>query len=99
MSGQPEEVETEPLMAVRQLIEVNGVRMNAQILAARGSEPHRTLVMLHGFTGSAAGWGSHLTTFAGAALRVIALDMLVTASPTRRPIRTATVWTAATKIS
>ena len=76
MSGQREEVETEPLTAVHQLIEVNGVRMNAQILAARGSESHQTLVMLHGFTGSAAGWGSHLRTFAGAALRVIALDML-----------------------
>ena len=34
-----------------------------------------TLVMLHGFTGSAAGWGSHLDTLAAYGLRVIALDL------------------------
>jgi len=31
--------------------------------------------MLHGFTGSAAGWGSHLDTLAAYGLRVIALDL------------------------
>jgi 2-succinyl-6-hydroxy-2,4-cyclohexadiene-1-carboxylate synthase len=62
--------------ARRRLLEINGIRMNAEILEPRGSPPHRTLVMLHGFTGSAAGWGSHLTTFADAGLRLIALDML-----------------------
>ncbi|HLY30226.1 MAG TPA: 2-succinyl-6-hydroxy-2,4-cyclohexadiene-1-carboxylate synthase, partial [Ktedonobacterales bacterium] len=35
-----------------------------------------TFVLLHGFTGSAAGWGDHLDAFAAAGLRVIALDML-----------------------
>jgi 2-succinyl-6-hydroxy-2,4-cyclohexadiene-1-carboxylate synthase len=35
----------------------------------------QTLVMLHGFTGSAAGWGSHLDTLAAYGLRVIALDL------------------------
>ena len=80
MSGQPEEAATEPVegerTAMRRLLEINGIHMNAEILEARGSLPHRTLVMLHGFTGSAAGWGSHLATFAGAGLQVIALDML-----------------------
>src|SRR3989441_478289 len=32
--------------------------------------------MLHGFTGSAAGWGRQLDTFAAYGLRVIALDLL-----------------------
>lgn len=46
--------------------------------AARGRDsfsPSGTLVMLHGFTGSAASWGSHLDTFAAAGWRVIALDL------------------------
>jgi 2-succinyl-6-hydroxy-2,4-cyclohexadiene-1-carboxylate synthase len=36
----------------------------------------QTLVMLHGFTGRAASWGTHLDTFAAAGLRVIAFDLL-----------------------
>ena len=61
---------------MRRLLEVNGVRMNVEVLEPRGSQPDQTLVLLHGFTGSAAGWESHLTNFAEAGLRVIALDML-----------------------
>src|SRR5258708_3070938 len=34
-----------------------------------------TRVMVDGFTGSAAGWGSHLDTLAAYGLRVIALDL------------------------
>jgi len=34
------------------------------------------LLALHGFTGSAAGWGSHLDALAAAGYRAIALDML-----------------------
>jgi len=34
-----------------------------------------TLVMLHGFTGSAAGWGRHLEALAACGLRVIAFDL------------------------
>lgn len=48
-----------------------GVEIREPTSAARG-----TLVMLHGFTGSAAGWGEHLEVFARSGLRVIALDML-----------------------
>jgi len=58
-----------------QLLEVNRVRINVELRAAPGKH-RQTLVLLHGFTGSAAGWGSHLDTFAAAGLQVIALDML-----------------------
>jgi len=58
-----------------QLLAVNGVHMNAEVCEARGVR-RQTLVLLHGFTGSATSWGSHVTTFAAAGLRVIALDML-----------------------
>ncbi|MEO7001544.1 MAG: 2-succinyl-6-hydroxy-2,4-cyclohexadiene-1-carboxylate synthase [Ktedonobacterales bacterium] len=61
--------------ASRRLLEVNGVRLNAELREPSGP-PVRTLTLLHGFTGSAAGWGAHLDTFAAAGLRVIALDML-----------------------
>ena len=80
MSRQRKDAATEPAererTAMRRLLEVNGIRMNAEILEPRGSQPDQTLVMLHGFTGSASAWDSHLTTFADAGLRVIALDML-----------------------
>jgi 2-succinyl-6-hydroxy-2,4-cyclohexadiene-1-carboxylate synthase len=36
----------------------------------------QSLVLLHGFTGSAASWGAHLDTCAAAGLRVIAFDLL-----------------------
>src|SRR6266566_6671516 len=53
---------------------VNGIRLGIE---QRGTVRKRgpTLVMLHGFTGSAAGWGSHLDTLAAYGLRVIALDL------------------------
>src|ERR1700737_158410 len=52
------------------LVEVNGVRLG---VVCQGHGP--TLVMLHGFTGSAAGWGNHLDTLASCGWRVIALDL------------------------
>ena len=42
----------------------------------RGSPAHPPLVLLHGFTGSAASWGTHIDAFAAHGLHVIALDML-----------------------
>jgi 2-succinyl-6-hydroxy-2,4-cyclohexadiene-1-carboxylate synthase len=59
----------------RTLINVNGVRLGVELREVDRINPP-TLVLLHGFTGSAAGWGSHLDTFAACGLRVIALDML-----------------------
>jgi 2-succinyl-6-hydroxy-2,4-cyclohexadiene-1-carboxylate synthase len=68
-------------------VQVNGIRLGIE---QRGDPTiHRdtcppgrvptkngpTLVMLHGFTGSAAGWGNHLDTLAAYGLRVIALDL------------------------
>jgi 2-succinyl-6-hydroxy-2,4-cyclohexadiene-1-carboxylate synthase len=59
------------------LVEVNGVRMGAEVRGeGEVSGARRTLVLLHGFTGSAAGWGSHLDALAAGGWRVIALDML-----------------------
>ncbi len=62
-----------------QRITVNGVAFNAELRAtsrAHDEQAAPTLVLLHGFTGSAAGWGAHLDAFASAGLRVVALDML-----------------------
>ena len=56
------------------LVEVNGVRLGVE-LRGEARENNAALVMLHGFTGSAAGWGSHLDTLAAYGLRVIALDL------------------------
>jgi len=56
-------------------VQVNSVRLGVEQRGeARKSDP--ALVMLHGFTGSAAGWGRHLNTLAAYGLRVIALDLL-----------------------
>lgn len=56
-------------------IPVRGVTLHARI-----SEPLQsvggTLVLLHGFTGSALSWGEHQEVFAASGLRVIALDLL-----------------------
>ena len=58
----------------RMFVQVNGIRLGIEQRGdARRSGP--TLVLLHGFTGSAAGWGSHLDTLAAYGLRVIALDL------------------------
>lgn len=54
-------------------LSVNGVAIN---VIERGSAGQPPLVLLHGFTGSAAGWGSLLDELAAYQLHVIALDML-----------------------
>jgi 2-succinyl-6-hydroxy-2,4-cyclohexadiene-1-carboxylate synthase len=57
------------------VVQVNGVRLGVEQRGeAKRSSP--ALVMLHGFTGSAAGWGHQLDTLAAYGLRVIALDLL-----------------------
>jgi 2-succinyl-6-hydroxy-2,4-cyclohexadiene-1-carboxylate synthase len=55
-------------------VQVNGIRIGIE---QRGEARKRgpTLVMLHGFTGSAASWGKHLDTLAAYGLRMIALDL------------------------
>ncbi len=59
------------------LLQVNGIQLNVETTVAGGlDQPRQTLVLLHGFTGSAAAWGSHQNRFAEAGLRVIALDLL-----------------------
>lgn len=54
-------------------IAVSGLTLHAEL--SEPAHPAGTLVLLHGFTGSAAGWGEHLDAFARGALRVIALDL------------------------
>ena len=54
-------------------IHVNGVSIGIE---ERGLPEQPPLVLLHGFTGSAASWGKHLDTLAKHGFRVIALDML-----------------------
>lgn len=56
------------------LVQVNGIRLGVEERGA-ASKDGLTLVMLHGFTGSAAGWGSHLDMLAAYGLRIIALDL------------------------
>jgi 2-succinyl-6-hydroxy-2,4-cyclohexadiene-1-carboxylate synthase len=54
---------------------VNGVQLNIELREVdKANAP--PLVLVHGFTGSAAGWGNHLDIFASRGPRVIALDML-----------------------
>ena len=53
------------------IVQVNGIRLR---VVSEGEGP--PLVMLHGFTGSAAGWGRHLDTMLAAyGLRVMAFDL------------------------
>jgi len=62
-------------------VQVNGIRLG--VVCQGGGKPgpypirlHQpTLVMLHGFTGSAAAWGRHLGALAAYGLRVIAFDL------------------------
>ena len=54
-------------------IQIHGVRLGIEQRGKRGQPP---LVLLHGFTGSAASWGAYLDTFAAHGMHVIALDML-----------------------
>lgn len=57
------------------LVHVNGVRLGIEQRGEVG-ENKPVLVMLHGFTGSAAGWANHLDILANSGLRVIAFDLL-----------------------
>ena len=52
---------------------VNNVFINVEEHGSTGRPP---LVLIHGFTGSAASWGPHLETLASYGFRVIALNML-----------------------
>jgi 2-succinyl-6-hydroxy-2,4-cyclohexadiene-1-carboxylate synthase len=52
---------------------INGIHLG---IIQRGDPAGVPLVLLHGFTGSAAGWGAHLDRFADMGMRVVALDML-----------------------
>jgi 2-succinyl-6-hydroxy-2,4-cyclohexadiene-1-carboxylate synthase len=56
-------------------IRVNGVQLGVE-LRGEATKEQRTLVLLHGFTGSAAGWGSHLDALAASGMRVVAFDLL-----------------------
>lgn len=62
-------------VATGQDLAVHGVTLHVEQRGAAHPEA-QTLVLLHGFTGSAASWGTHLDTFAAAGLRVIAFDLL-----------------------
>lgn len=58
----------------RTLVRVNGIRLGIEQRGeARNSA--QTLVLLHGFTGCAAGWGHPLDTLADYDLRLIAFDL------------------------
>jgi 2-succinyl-6-hydroxy-2,4-cyclohexadiene-1-carboxylate synthase len=56
-------------------VHVNGVRLGIEERGKVGSSD-QTLVLLHGFTGSAAGWGHHIDLLAEYGLRIIAVDLL-----------------------
>ena len=56
-------------------IRVNGVQLGVE-LSGEATKGQRTLVLLHGFTGSAAGWGSHLDALAASGMRIVAFDLL-----------------------
>ena len=59
----------------RTIVQVNSVRLGVELRGeARNSA--QTLILLHGFTGSAAAWGHQLDTLADYGLRIIALDLL-----------------------
>src|SRR5947209_3910870 len=60
---------------VSRRIYVNGVQLGVE-LRGEVTREHLSLVLLHGFTGSAAGWGSHLDVLAASDMRIIAFDML-----------------------
>jgi 2-succinyl-6-hydroxy-2,4-cyclohexadiene-1-carboxylate synthase len=67
----------------RTFVYVNGVRLGieqrgieARFIAPQSSqEAPQTLVLLHGFTGSAAGWGHQMDILADYGLRLIAIDL------------------------
>jgi 2-succinyl-6-hydroxy-2,4-cyclohexadiene-1-carboxylate synthase len=57
----------------KKLVQVNGIHLS--VVQRGAANTMGVLVMLHGFTGSAAGWGKHLDRLAAHGLRVIALDL------------------------
>src|SRR6266576_3506491 len=67
----------------RKFVRVNGVRLGieqrgvgARFIASQNRrETPQTLVLLHGFTGSAAGWGQQMDILADYGLRIIAIDL------------------------
>ena len=59
----------------RTFVYVNGVRLGIEQRGESRSSD-QTLVLLHGFTGSAAGWGHHMDLLADYDLRIIAIDLL-----------------------
>jgi 2-succinyl-6-hydroxy-2,4-cyclohexadiene-1-carboxylate synthase len=67
----------------RTIVQVNGIRLGVEqrgvgarfIEPQNGQEIPHTLVLLHGFTGSAAGWGHLLDILADYSLRIIAIDL------------------------
>ncbi len=58
----------------RDFVRVNGIRLGVE-LRGETNNNDQTLVLLHGFTGSAASWGQHLDTLASYGLRLIAIDL------------------------
>ncbi len=56
-------------------VQVNDVRLGAELFGDQRAG-QRTLVLVHGFTGSARNWLPHKPAFNAAGWRVIALDML-----------------------
>lgn len=61
--------------ATGQDLAVHGITLHVEQRTS-ANPAAQTLVLLHGFTGSAASWGTHLDTFAAAGQRVIAFDLL-----------------------
>ena len=61
--------------AVGRDLAVHGVTLHVELREA-ANPAAQPLVLLHGFTSSAASWGTYLDTFAAAGLRVIAFDLL-----------------------
>lgn len=54
------------------IITAHGLRLH---VATRGAPTGQPLILLHGFTGSATSWGTHLDAFAAAGMYVIAIDL------------------------
>jgi 2-succinyl-6-hydroxy-2,4-cyclohexadiene-1-carboxylate synthase len=59
----------------RLLLQVNGLQLSLLQACPTDRRDQPTLILLHGFTGSALSWGSLLEEFASAGLRVIAFDL------------------------
>jgi 2-succinyl-6-hydroxy-2,4-cyclohexadiene-1-carboxylate synthase len=57
-----------------ELLDVNGLQMGV-VLAGHGERRRPPLILLHGFTGSALGWGPLLDDLAERGFQVIALDL------------------------